>query len=188
MKSKDIYKILIRTKPIPKSKAKKTYSLKYNLTEEADWKSIYSLPRKITRINILIDLQFKILHRYLPTNKYLHACKLYDSPRCSFCQFEIETIEHLYFHCYKVKTFWLHFCDWLPKPIKNNFKVILTEKDILLGYKNNSNMMINTGKINQYILYAKRYIYQQKINIQPLTLKSFALLVSSYSAIDKKYM
>ena len=38
MKSKDIYKILIRTKPIPKSKAKEKYSLTYNLTEEAEWK------------------------------------------------------------------------------------------------------------------------------------------------------
>ena len=32
--------------------------------------------------------------------------KKVDSPFCDFCEKELETIEHLFFHCTKVCTFW----------------------------------------------------------------------------------
>ena len=37
----------------------------------------------------------------------------FDSPLCTFCKREVESIEHLMFHCNVTDTFWEMFCSWL---------------------------------------------------------------------------
>ena len=54
----------------------------------------------------LREFQCKILNRILYTNKMLFKFKKVDSPLCDFCGKELETIEHLFFHCTKVSMFW----------------------------------------------------------------------------------
>ena len=74
--------------------------------EETDWYKIFELPFKITRDSKLQWLQFQTLHRILPTNYYLHKLKLIESPNCSFCGENPETIDHLFVECYEVKKLW----------------------------------------------------------------------------------
>lgn len=38
---------------------------------------------------------------------------MFDSPLCTFCKREVESIEHLMFHCNVMDTFWEMFCSWL---------------------------------------------------------------------------
>ena len=173
-----MYNILLCTKPGCKFKAKEKYSQKYNVAED-EWRQIFILPRTVTKLNILKDLQFQILHRFIATNKYLYTCKLYETPRCSFCQSELETIEHLFFNCHHVRTFWLHFCVWLSHNVINR-KISLTEKEIILGYNDGAEGTL----VNRYILYAKRYIFQQKLKVNSLDINTFELLATSYNEID----
>ena len=59
-----------------------------------DWHDIYKLP-----FNVLIDtksreFQYRILNRYLTTNSF-HKIGLANSPLCTFCKQESESLEHL---------------------------------------------------------------------------------------------
>lgn len=47
------------------------------------------------------------------TNELLFRLKMIESPLCTFCKREIESIEHLFFYCNVTKTFWEVFCSWL---------------------------------------------------------------------------
>ena len=109
------------------------------------------------RSHVNIYSQFKILHRYLATNTLLYKFKIINNTRCTFCQLQRETLEHLFYDCTVVKTFWLQFEEyWLSK---TNVNISLTCKDVMLGY-NYTNPPI---ELNRAIIFAKRYIYNQKI-------------------------
>lgn len=64
----------------------------------SDWCQVYSLPFKVTESTKLQSLQFRILHRYFPTRRFLCIRKVIDDPFCENCG-EIETITHLFMRC-----------------------------------------------------------------------------------------
>ena len=51
-------------------KAKNYYTNKYNL-QECDWPKIYTLPLTVGAENIIKELQYKIIHKYIATEKLL---------------------------------------------------------------------------------------------------------------------
>ena len=57
------------------------------------WSDIYSLPFSIICDNKIIDLQYRILHRYIGTNCLLHKIGRRNSPNCEACMMFPETIE-----------------------------------------------------------------------------------------------
>ena len=82
------------------------YSVANKLTQEAlcqeihntvIWnnKFIYCFPFRVTVDSRSREFQFKVLHRYLATNKFLHKIGLAPSFLCIFCKRGSESIEHL---------------------------------------------------------------------------------------------
>ena len=67
------------------------------------------LPFKTTLDTKLTEFQYKLLNRILYTNKMLLRFKKVDSPLSDFCEKELETIEHVFFYCTKVRIFWDDF-------------------------------------------------------------------------------
>lgn len=132
------------------------FSEKLNLIKK-EWGSIYSLPHIITKENKLKEFLLKILHRYLPTNKLLKKCGITDSAGSTFCHLQSETLEHMFFECSTVRTFWLHFIDWWKS--ETGDKIALRLKDVLLGYEYNQPPIL----LNQAILKAKSYIFKNKL-------------------------
>ena len=64
--------------------------------------------------------QFQDLHRTLVTtsNKKPKLWKIKESELCSFCELEVESIDHLHdllYHCLHIKIFWFRFTvePWL---------------------------------------------------------------------------
>ena len=77
-----------------------------------DWHDIYKLP-----FNVLIDtksreFQYRILNRYLTTNSFHYKIGLANSPLCTFCKQESESLEHLLIICSCTKSFWSEFVTW----------------------------------------------------------------------------
>ena len=58
----------------------------------ADIQLIYNLPSITTKETKLRVLQWKILHKILPTNHYLHRVKITGNSTCDFCDNQ-DTIE-----------------------------------------------------------------------------------------------
>ena len=61
--------------------------------------------------NQVRDLQYKILFRFVPTNNVFYKMKKRNTPNCHMCLTEVQTIEHLFYECLTVKSFWLKLWD-----------------------------------------------------------------------------
>ena len=69
--------------------------------DEIDWSFAFTAPYKATDETKLRYFQFKLIHRFLPTNTLLYKYKIVNSKSCTFCDIYEETLEHLFFHCLK---------------------------------------------------------------------------------------
>ena len=119
-----------------------------------DWNKIYSLPFSLTIDVKHREFQWKILHRILYGNYMLKKIKKVDSSLCTFCATADETLEHLFFRCNFIKTFWNVIENTLTS--LNLIERPFTELEVLIGYfPEGENRII----INFIILMGKRYIY-----------------------------
>ena len=151
-------------------KAKFKYNSIFNIYEEDIWKNIYGMPFSILIENKIIDMQYKILHRTIGTNKLLFKMGKVASPNCEFCHMYPEAIEHLFFNCVIVKKFWFRVFEKLN--IFQNVEINPTCKDVIL--------YVDTGNINQDIvvniicLYGKKYVYICKLEKEIPTVEMYA--------------
>ena len=105
LKSKSLYDSFVsKISSIPTVQKKYKEALSSH-TSQLDWEKIYLLPFKKTLDTKLREFQYQILNRILYTNKNLFKCKKVDCPLRDFYEKELETIEHLFFHCTKVSIF-----------------------------------------------------------------------------------
>ena len=156
-----MYKIFINNKREPISSL-----LKWNennvFFDEADWNKIFELPFKITQESKFHWLQFQILHRIIPTNYYLFKLKLIDSPACTFCLTDLETIDHLFVECFKVKDLWCRIEEWVLD--KFEMHCSFDKMSILFGKYENRNIC----KVqNLFILTVKQFIFASKYKSIP---------------------
>ena len=70
------------------------------------WTEIYMLPRLCFVNNFIKDIQFKILHRFLPTLSLLYKMKKIASPLCPFCNMMVDDLEHAMYDCLIIKKKW----------------------------------------------------------------------------------
>ena len=102
--SRQIYQFFLERKQIPPT-AKQKLQDKYSDTI-VDWEKVFSLVFNVTLESKLREFQYKILNCILYTNEKLFRLGLTDSPCCTFCQEDIESIEHLLFSCKVSFEFW----------------------------------------------------------------------------------
>ena len=150
LKQKTVYYELI-SKISSQPTAQKCFSKKYPL-HTFEWDSIYPLPRKVTIECRTRDFQYKILNRILFTNKMLFKMKISDTDKCTFCNEEEETIEHLLTTCKYTLPFWKEVIKWLKT---YNIHENLDELKILFGVLNNNCLDL----VNHIILIGKQVIY-----------------------------
>ena len=120
------------------------------------WDLVHSL--RETRLK---SLAWKIMHNIYPTNVTLCKMKIKPNHFCSFCQEDMDTLEHFFFSCVKVRPLW----EEVTKEINMymGIKITLDEKIVLLG----SNLIKNISKkqtlhINKVINIAKMSISKFK--------------------------
>ena len=78
-----------------------------------DWKTIYMLPRILTKDSRLRVFQYKLLNNVLYLNKMLFRFGKIDSPLCSFCKIIDETPLQLFYNCTKTKRLWDQLKEFL---------------------------------------------------------------------------
>ena len=70
-----------------------------------DWVDIFRLAFKCAIDSKTRNFQFKTLHRIIATNDFLYKVDIVDNNLCTFCDLEIETLEHLFYHCILLRIF-----------------------------------------------------------------------------------
>ena len=83
-------------KKLDKSASCTKLSEQFEITEN-EWNQYFLLPHKSGVTNRVKELQYKILHSYVATNKLLYKMNIKASPRCNFCFLYNQDIEHLIF-------------------------------------------------------------------------------------------
>jgi len=175
------YKKLLKKNSITPT-AQLKYSKEFNLKFEV-WRNIYLLPRYCTKDNILKEFQYKILHRYLGTNKMLYKCGLSSRNTCRLCNLQIETINHVFYECQITYNFWLCFMKWWEDSFHE--KVTLTCRDILLGYKTQDIRTPKNLLFNKCILIAKRFIFVSAFKEEPPVFLVFLNRIEFYWQAEK---
>ena len=130
------------------------------------FEKIYSIPYKVTKDPKLLWLQCRINHRILGTNYLLTKMKILNSNKCTFCNNNPETIEHIFWTCDKIQEFWSQLASYIEQKC-SLVKITWKETDILFG-----NLELDIG-LNKIILLAKMFIYQNKMKLKCPVLNPF---------------
>ena len=93
-----------------------------------DWGKIHMLNFKCTIDSRLRSFYFKIFHRTIALNAFLFKIKRKDSPNCSFCNQEPETIIHIFGGCPVVNRVWDELLSIINQKQNSNITVSLFEK------------------------------------------------------------
>ena len=141
---------------IPKAQQKWETEFEYTPTVvDMNWNSVYNMPYKCTLDTKTHYLQFRFIHRILPTNSFLHTIGLVNSDKCSFCKKEKETTNHLMWSCQVITKLWSDVFEWLGSL---NVNVIITYKEVCFGIHG---VKCSTF-LNIVLLLVKRFIYKCK--------------------------
>lgn len=123
------------------------------------WKGIYTSPFHATRETKLQSFQFRITHRTIPCNRYLHNIRIRQDDNCSFCVPPVsDTLQHFFFSCPKSATFWTAVCLWLAT--QTDFHIAISEKEFMLGVQKE---IPQSKQINLLVLLVKHFIFRQKL-------------------------
>ena len=124
--------------------------------ENLKWDIIYS-NTFISSIDVkLRNFQYKYIFRIIPTNKRLFIQNIVNSNLCDFCSMHIETIQHLFWECNYVQTFWNKLHRFLQN---TNIGIEMNYKVISFGICNKDE---NDDIKNFVIFYAKYFIFLNK--------------------------
>ena len=95
--AKLVYKLCISHRFSPPT-SKKLLSSKFNFCDQKTRSSVYLLPASATLDRMF---EYKILNNVLYLNQLerLYHMNLVESPLCSLCKKEVETISHLILRC-----------------------------------------------------------------------------------------
>lgn len=121
-----------------------------------NWRDIFKVPYSCTFSTRLQSLHYRIIHRYIPTNKFLSTRGIVGSPLCSHC-LELDDLKHFFFDCELVKPIWQKV---LPK-LKSKFHLseeFLHYDSVLLGFPKAPPV------VNLIMLIIKQHIVTHKLN------------------------
>jgi hypothetical protein len=182
-KTKHIYENLVMLKSeIPKSFAK--FANIFDSFNSTCYENVCLIPRACTNNNGLKDLQYQILHKYLPTNHLLFKMGKIESMRCTFCNLQSETIVHLFFECTCVIAIWTYIVDILRAIGYEN--VSLTCKDVVLGYEFEKHASFSNHKeINNVILYVKSFIWHSRKHCTDIDIEQLGLWLRKQNLYDR---
>lgn len=120
------------------------------------WAAIYKNPYKSVRDTKFQAFAFRLIHRFIPCNRYLRN-RIRTDDRCSFCMSE-ETIEHFLFHCPIVQTFWRQLVAWFEREADVHLDVPI--KEFLFGVPSSEPQ---ARVINFVLIFTKFFVYRQKL-------------------------
>ena len=154
--SKELYWILITTVKY-KPTSQKYFEKKFT-DLSLDWKEIYMIPRIVSSNTYMRYFQYKVLNNTLFLNKKLFLFKKSNSPLCSFCNEEDETVFHLYFYCPNVRNIWNQLDFYLAEDF---LLAPQTLQAAVFGFSEKD----NTEKVilyNHLFLIFKLYVYRSR--------------------------
>ena len=120
--------------------------------KETNWSNIYICLRS-TPVQYKY-IRYKIIARIVGTNSLLERMNIKNTDRCEECALR-ENIEHKFWYCRKVKSFWNDIKAWLTKKRLSRLIEKINVENIILGGEDNLiiNHVVSAGV---GMIYAKK--------------------------------
>ena len=172
MKNKDYYQLLVNKEKIePKATSKWERDLQVG---QASLQPFFSRVRNVCRDNKLREFYFKLLHRIVVTKKELFLFGVAEDAKCPYCELN-DSIIHTFHNCDWSQLFFAEVIKWFNK--ENATSLTLSPTELIFGKdKDNINKELPVDiirKLNFTFLYAKYYLYNQKLLNRELSLNEF---------------
>jgi len=126
--------------------------------DEIEWGRVHDNNFHCTIETQLRSFYFKIFHKAICTNKFLHKIGRSDSPSCFFCKSEDESLLHLFCECDKIKCLWDDLVIFIENKTDEQFT--LTNFNKMFGLDSMDTKHSTT--INFLLLCLKFYIHRCK--------------------------
>ena len=176
--AKLVYNLCISHKFSPPT-SKKLLSTKFNIEDQKTWSSVYLLPASTTLDTKIRMFQYKILNNILYLNQRLYHMKLADSPLCSLCKREFETISRLFLRCESSKRLWAEIQKWSSHTIT---LPQLSEKIVYLGWFSNDPQ---TNLINHILLLYEYFLYSRRNDRGKVNFRAFKVYIRYVVKIEE---
>uniref|UniRef100_A0A3B3H9P1 Reverse transcriptase domain-containing protein n=1 Tax=Oryzias latipes TaxID=8090 RepID=A0A3B3H9P1_ORYLA len=104
------------------------------------------------------EIHFKIMNAVYPCKELLHIRFGFPENNCSFCDTNIETLDHLFFECMYVYSFWEDFFFWCSSKFPFPISIHLQKHSILFGVVSGDNLFDLT--FNTLLISGKFFIHK----------------------------
>ena len=162
-----IYQKLIRAKSLTPRKSQLKWFRDCNFSDEEDtfnWELAYLMARRCTKSTKLIEFQFKLLHRRIPSNDFLFKIGRKENDNCTFCNNSSETLIHLFWSCHVTSSFWKSVTDWLQSALPLIGKYMQLIEHYCTGLEAGASFYRILVSINYCLLLARFHIWQAKMD------------------------
>ena len=170
---KAAYKILVR--PLVKAPTSQKSLENLLCRQDLDWASIYMIPRTVTVESKPRIFQYKLLNNILYSNDGLYKMGIVQTPLCSLCKQEKETVIHLLCQCHVTRQLWCSLNGWLQGVLRLPPLEPVTAMLRSWDLKNEANVLLN-----HLMLLFKYFIYRfrnMNTSVNLCHLQHFILLV-----------
>ena len=129
--SKVLYQLINSKDIVPKAIQKWNTELSLHLDINDSVKDFFKICFKTTTDTSIQWLQYRILHRILPTNYYLKKINVISYDVCTFCKENVETIQHVFMTCSEILPIWNNLSMYIYRKTSN--RVGFNVKNVLFG-------------------------------------------------------
>ena len=141
------------------------------------WSDILYLPYTCTRSTKLQSFQFQVIHRYVPTKKFLYLRRLVDTPNCPNCGM-VDTLIHHFFLCHMVRSFWENVFAYINRHYEERLQPTL--HNVLFGLLNVPHVF------NLLIIIGKQYVHTCYLRERSVVFQVFLSQVSEMHKTERK--
>lgn len=134
---------------------------------EVNWETVYRR-MYLSEDTKTREFQYKFLNDILATNFWLYKWKIKETDRCTFCNVECETIQHLFWECIHVKELWNSIQHWY-KNISGK-EITMNMDLVMLGSEDT--LIHSIVMVTKQVIYSNKYaeklptINQVKLNLE----------------------
>ena len=132
---------------------------------------------KITLSTSLQSLHYRIVNRILPTNTFLLRAGLTDSNLCTFCNVALETLDHLFMNCGKVR----EFISKIKSMLLQKYKFHITSEQINCVFPDDNERTV----IGLISIIAIQCIWFSKLGQRELEVRRFESVLRSHYSIER---
>ena len=167
MKNRDYYWLFVK-KNTPSVTALSKWERDLS-SNDIHWENYFKQIKFMCKENKLKEFYFKLVHRILVSKKELHLFGISINSNCSYCG-QPDSISHTFIECHHSKKLFQNVLQHFNE--ENPTSLTQSDKEFIFGNSLNTTGQLQRSpllkKLNYCMLFAKYYLYNQKLNqIEP---------------------